>query len=216
MPSNSKAQQRLMGWALACKRGESTNCPPKVKEIADRMSEEELEKYASTSHEDLPDRVSEQLANEAIAEIIAINEGAIKHLLELATESANFEDFKRKANQWMKEQGKEPLDEEFLKDAFANARNFLSEERVDEASDKKILIKTEKIPIQGDLIPPPPSGISKGKNFIKPSLYKPPMGKSEHSRRIMSWDQFLKSINYRTHDSIFQRGHGQNLDSSKQ
>ena len=45
MPSTSKTQQRLFGWALACKTGESDNCPTKVKNLADSMSEEELRKY---------------------------------------------------------------------------------------------------------------------------------------------------------------------------
>jgi hypothetical protein len=61
MPSTSKSQQRLFGWALACKRGTSDNCPVNVKNLADSMTEEELEKYASTSHEGLPTRVKESL-----------------------------------------------------------------------------------------------------------------------------------------------------------
>ena len=61
MPSTSKAQQRLFGWALACKRGESDSCPMNVKKLADTMTEEELEKYASTAHKDLPEKVKESL-----------------------------------------------------------------------------------------------------------------------------------------------------------
>ncbi len=61
MPSTSTTQQHLFGWALACKRGESDNCPANVKKLADSMSEEELTKYASTSHKNLPDSVEESI-----------------------------------------------------------------------------------------------------------------------------------------------------------
>ena len=61
MPSTSKSQQRLFGWALACKRGSSKSCPPSVKKLADSMSDEELEKYAKTSHKGLPTKVKESL-----------------------------------------------------------------------------------------------------------------------------------------------------------
>ena len=46
---------------------------------------------------------------------------------------------------------------------------------------------------------------------ITPSLYKAPMGKAKHERRIMDFETFLHRINYRTHDGIIQAGHGQNL-----
>lgn len=61
MPAVSKKQQRLFGWALACKRGTSKNCPPMVKKLADQMPDEELEKFAKTSHEGLPLKVKESL-----------------------------------------------------------------------------------------------------------------------------------------------------------
>jgi hypothetical protein len=61
MPSTSKSQQRLFGWALACKRGETDNCPVNVKKLADEMTEVELEKFASTSHKDLPEKVKESM-----------------------------------------------------------------------------------------------------------------------------------------------------------
>jgi len=61
MPAVSIKQQRLFAMALACKRGEMKNPSAKVKELADSMSEKELEKYAKTSHEDLPEKVKESL-----------------------------------------------------------------------------------------------------------------------------------------------------------
>lgn len=57
MPAQSRAQQRAAGAALAAKRGE---LDPKELESASRdmfdsMTEEELEKLASTRHEGLPE-----------------------------------------------------------------------------------------------------------------------------------------------------------------
>lgn len=64
-----------------------------------------------------------------------------------------------------------------------------------------------------DKDPKAPGGIeaTKKEPAFTPSLYKAPMGKAKHDRRIMDFDQFLKVINYKTHDGILQKGHGQNL-----
>ena len=68
MASTSKSQQKLFGWALACKNGDTDNCPANVKKLADTMSKAELEKYASTSHKGLPDHVEESVI-ECISEM---------------------------------------------------------------------------------------------------------------------------------------------------
>lgn len=47
MPAKSEKQRRLMGAALAYKRGESENVSDEVKKVADGMTEAELEDYAS-------------------------------------------------------------------------------------------------------------------------------------------------------------------------
>jgi hypothetical protein len=57
--SKSKSQQRLFGMALAYKRGDLPNASEKIKKIANSMSMEELEKFASTKHKGLPDRKDE-------------------------------------------------------------------------------------------------------------------------------------------------------------
>ena len=61
MPATSKQQQKLMGLALAYKRGEvpSNQVSDNIKKIANAMSEKELEKYAGTKHKGLPKKVSE-------------------------------------------------------------------------------------------------------------------------------------------------------------
>ncbi|MCC8133924.1 MAG: DUF3008 family protein [Tannerellaceae bacterium] len=49
MPARSEKQRRLMGAALAYKRGESHTVSEEIKKVADSMSEKELEEYASKS-----------------------------------------------------------------------------------------------------------------------------------------------------------------------
>ena len=49
MPSKSKAQQHLMGMALAAKRGKG-HYSGKVNEVAESMSEKQLEDFAKTNN----------------------------------------------------------------------------------------------------------------------------------------------------------------------
>ncbi|SEO16251.1 Protein of unknwon function [Salinihabitans flavidus] len=59
MPAKSKAQQQAAGAALAVKRGEAEKSSLKgaAKDMFESMSEAELEDFASTPREDLPDKV---------------------------------------------------------------------------------------------------------------------------------------------------------------
>ena len=59
MPAQSKAQQRAAGAALSAKRGETEVSALRgaSKDMYDSMTEEELEAYASTDHDDLPEQV---------------------------------------------------------------------------------------------------------------------------------------------------------------
>ena len=61
MPAVSQQQQKIMGLALAYKRGDvpASEVSAEVKKIAKSMSQKELEKYAGTSHKGLPKKVSE-------------------------------------------------------------------------------------------------------------------------------------------------------------
>ena len=83
MPSTSKSQQRLFGWALACKRGEAKNCPANVKKLADSMTEDELEDFASTKHEGLPEEVKEaiEIASQDLLESFSANVSFIAETL---------------------------------------------------------------------------------------------------------------------------------------
>ena len=61
MPAQSKAQQRAAGAALSAKRGETRvgDLKGAAKDMYDSMSEEELEDYASTDHDGLPEKVED-------------------------------------------------------------------------------------------------------------------------------------------------------------
>jgi Protein of unknwon function (DUF3008) len=58
MPAQSKAQQKAAGAALSAKRGETpkTKLKGASKQMADSMSEQELEEFASTKRKGLPER----------------------------------------------------------------------------------------------------------------------------------------------------------------
>jgi hypothetical protein len=61
MPAKSKSQQRAAGTALAAKRGELnvSKLQGASKQMYESMSEEELEDFASTSLEGLPEEVDD-------------------------------------------------------------------------------------------------------------------------------------------------------------
>ena len=52
----SKAQQKFMGMVYAKKKGEMKNASPEVEKAADGMSKKDAKKFASTKHDDLPDK----------------------------------------------------------------------------------------------------------------------------------------------------------------
>lgn len=67
-----------MGLALAYKRGDvpDSKVSPKIKKLADEMTEKELEKYASTKHKGLPKKVSEtdkskKISREELNQLVA-------------------------------------------------------------------------------------------------------------------------------------------------
>lgn len=72
MPAVSKAQQKLMGAALAAKEKGAKPISPEVGEIAKSMSKRELEKYAGTKHKGLPKKVKKESLEGAVTEMYAI------------------------------------------------------------------------------------------------------------------------------------------------
>jgi len=71
MPARSQAQQKLMGAALAAKKG-AKPISSKVAKISKSMSKGELEKYAGTKHKGLPKKVNKEGAEGSISEMYAI------------------------------------------------------------------------------------------------------------------------------------------------
>jgi hypothetical protein len=84
MPSLSQQQQKLMGLALSYKRGQvsSSDVSKSVRQLANSMSEKELEAFAGTKHKGLPKKVSEykksitreeinQLVSDAVQEVMS-------------------------------------------------------------------------------------------------------------------------------------------------
>ena len=61
MPAKSKAQQKAAGAALSAKRGDTKvgNLQGASRDMYDSMSEEELEEFAKTDREGLPDHVDD-------------------------------------------------------------------------------------------------------------------------------------------------------------
>ena len=73
MPATSKQQQKIMGLALAYKKGEvprDYKVSPAVKKLAKTMSTTELEKYASTKTSKLPNTVKKEHALDIIKRTI--------------------------------------------------------------------------------------------------------------------------------------------------
>ena len=82
MPASSKAQQRLMGLVKAVQAGDvpKSKVSKAVKKMADKMKEKDVDKYASTKHKGLPNKVqSEETLNENPAVIATASRMAIQN-----------------------------------------------------------------------------------------------------------------------------------------
>lgn len=230
MPSSSKSQQRLFGWALSCKRGENTNCPANIQKIADSMSEAELEKFASTSHEGLPDKVKE-----ALEEVYEMYNALCEEACEVCrgqgkTNKTESEDekcigcgnyVKSEVNKkFVGEKKEEKIDEGVSSKIEQPKGQGLKQAKAIPPSkgtkvDTKLPPATDNTKDEKDITPGIPPGIEKAgeKPLSKftPSLFKIPGQKGKHDRTVYDFQQFLKIINYKTHDGTLQKGHGQNL-----
>jgi hypothetical protein len=83
MPSVSKQQQKIMGLALAYKRGEvpAYKVSTQVKKLAKSMTMKELEKYASTKHKGLPTRVKSEDMKMPVSELQKIISSVVKEFV---------------------------------------------------------------------------------------------------------------------------------------
>jgi hypothetical protein len=74
MPAVSKSQQRLMGQAYALKKGElklsdlNPEYRDQIKDLADGMTLKQLEDFAKTSHDELPD-VKENMTTATVSSV---------------------------------------------------------------------------------------------------------------------------------------------------
>ena len=79
----SKSQQRFMGMVYAYKKGDMPNASDEVKKAAEGMSKKDAEKYASTKHAKLPEKVEEKLDKKDIPFLKdlagKLSDGAKKH-----------------------------------------------------------------------------------------------------------------------------------------
>ena len=62
MPAKSKSQQRFMGMVHALQKGElsPSDVSAKVKDVADRIGDEDAEDFASTKHSGKPEKVAKE------------------------------------------------------------------------------------------------------------------------------------------------------------
>lgn len=83
MPALSQQQQKLMGLALAYKRGKvsASDVSKSVKQLAGSMSEKELVKYAGTKHKGLPKKVGETKTTMTREEINKLVSDAVQEVM---------------------------------------------------------------------------------------------------------------------------------------
>ena len=83
MPALSQQQQKIMGLALAYKRGKvpASKVSKSVKDLASSMSVKELEKYAGTSHKGLPKKVGETKTTMTREEISKLVSDAVQEVM---------------------------------------------------------------------------------------------------------------------------------------
>lgn len=83
MPALSQQQQKIMGLALAYKRGKvpASDVSKSVKNLASSMSEKELEKFASTKHKGLPKKVGETKTTMTREEINKLVSDAVQEVM---------------------------------------------------------------------------------------------------------------------------------------
>lgn len=60
MPAKTEKQRRLMGAALAYKRGENPDASEEVRKVAESMTEQELKEWASKPHDNIKTTVKKK------------------------------------------------------------------------------------------------------------------------------------------------------------
>jgi len=91
VPSVSKAQQRFMGLVHAYKKGEvpASQVSQAVKDAAKSMKKKSTKKFASTKHDDLPNKVRSENMNEDGHTDVASAERKLKLIMKDAMDTLN-------------------------------------------------------------------------------------------------------------------------------
>ena len=110
----SKSQQRFMGMVYAYKKGEMPNASDEVKKAAESMSKKDAEKYASTKHAKLPEKVEENTAIESELLIQDWNKDDIKFTEVEAIDIIKPEPLKPSPSNWREDLDEEMTDKQFM------------------------------------------------------------------------------------------------------
>ena len=81
MPSKSKSQQRFFGMVDAYKKGELKNPGKKIKKAADSMSASDVKDFAKTKHNNLPEKVDENIIRLTESDLHDIIRESVKNVL---------------------------------------------------------------------------------------------------------------------------------------
>lgn len=105
MPSASKKQQKLFGLALSVKKGETprSEVSDKILKIVDTMSKKDIEKYASTKHDNLPDKKIEEVIRTIVREVL--NEEEYDYYKDYKAGSIDWETYQRLSKEFQRKSG---------------------------------------------------------------------------------------------------------------
>ena len=103
----SKSQQRFMGMVYAYKKGKMPNASDEVIKAAEGMSKKDAEKYASTKHAKLPEKVEENTAIESELTIQDWNVDEIKFTEIEAVDIIKPEPLKPSPSNWREDLGED-------------------------------------------------------------------------------------------------------------
>ena len=103
----SKKQQRFMGMVYAYKKGKMPNASDEVIKAAEGMSKKDAEKYASTKHAKLPEKVEENTAIESELTIQDWNVDEIKFTEIEAVDIIKPEPLKPSPSNWREDLGED-------------------------------------------------------------------------------------------------------------
>lgn len=103
MPAVSEKQRRLMGMALAFKRGEAKTASPEVRRLVAQMTEEQLRDFASSPEESQPERAPRRLAlrkGEPLDALLEMSPARVFSVLERGA----FPELRKGLSEWEREQ----------------------------------------------------------------------------------------------------------------